>query len=111
MKIMAKTSSSGDILAPIFSGENYDFWRIKMRTVFITHDLWSLVKEGYIVPEDVAALSAAEKLALKSNIKRDSKALGVIQNAVTDEIFASISNEETTNGAWEVLQDEFRGSA
>ena len=32
---------------PIFNGKSYDFWSIQMRTLFMSHDLWELVEEGY----------------------------------------------------------------
>ncbi|XP_020263269.1 uncharacterized protein LOC109839251 [Asparagus officinalis] len=41
---------------------------------------------------------------------RDAKALGLIQNTVSDSIFPRISNEETAKAAWDILQEEYRGS-
>ncbi|KAM2173651.1 hypothetical protein ACFX1R_038467 [Malus domestica] len=46
---------------------------------------------------------------MKVNETRDAKALGIIQGAVSDEIFPRISNFETSKTAWDVLQQEFRG--
>ena len=40
---------------------------------------------------------------------KDAKALGIIQGAVSDDIFPRISNEETSKGAWDVLHQEFHG--
>ncbi|CAL2226909.1 unnamed protein product [Prunus armeniaca] len=40
---------------------------------------------------------------------KDAKALGIIQGAVSDDIFPIISNEETSKGAWDILHQEFHG--
>ncbi|XP_062005962.1 uncharacterized protein LOC133723153 [Rosa rugosa] len=80
-----------------------------MRTMFISHELWSYVDEGYTVPE-IENMSNAQKLELKTNIKKDAKALGILQNSVSDEIFPRISNEETAKAGWDVLLLEFKGS-
>ncbi|XP_024159212.1 uncharacterized protein LOC112166566 [Rosa chinensis] len=106
---MASSSNSLEIKVPIFSGKNFDFWMIKMRTMFISHELWSYVDEGYTVPE-IENMSNTKKLELKTNIKKDAKALGILQNSVSNEIFPRISNEETTKAAWNVLLLEFKGS-
>ncbi|CAL2226908.1 unnamed protein product [Prunus armeniaca] len=39
-------SSGGDLQAPIFNGDNYEFWKIQMRTIFKSHGLWDLVEKG-----------------------------------------------------------------
>ncbi|XP_024162529.1 uncharacterized protein LOC112169713 [Rosa chinensis] len=106
---MASSSNSSEIRVPIFNGENFDLWMIKMRTMFISHELWSYVDEGYTVPE-IENMSIAQKLELKKKIKKDAKALGILQNSVSEEIFPRISNEETTKAAWDVLLLEFKGS-
>lgn len=40
---------------------------------------------------------------------KDLKALGIIQNSVSDQIFPRIALEETSKGTWDKLQHEFRG--
>ncbi|KAM1597455.1 hypothetical protein ACFX1Z_032352 [Malus domestica] len=40
---------------------------------------------------------------------KDAKALGLIQGAVSDEIFPRIFHEETSKGAWDILQQEYHG--
>ncbi|KAI5341771.1 hypothetical protein L3X38_009646 [Prunus dulcis] len=37
------------------------------------------------------------------------RALGLVQSAVSDQIFHRIVNEETSKGAWDILKQEFRG--
>ncbi|KAI5355014.1 hypothetical protein L3X38_007909 [Prunus dulcis] len=105
-------SSMSELRAPIFNGSNYDFWRIKMCTIFKSHKLWDLVENGYeqsVKKEEGEDLTAAQKLVLEENIAKDAKALGLIQNAVSDDIFPRIALKESAKEAWEILQQEFRG--
>ncbi|XP_068312425.1 uncharacterized protein [Pyrus communis] len=110
---MATSSSEGDLRAPIFNGSNYDFWSIKMKTMFKSYDLWNLVDKGIEIAESGDESSDEDQKSVKSSMKinetRDAKALGIIQGAVSDEIFPRISNFETSKTAWDVLQQEFRG--
>ncbi|CAL8137561.1 unnamed protein product [Prunus armeniaca] len=49
---------------------------------------------------DEEGSSESEKVSL---LMKDAKALGIIQGAVSDDIFPRISNEETSKSAWDVL--------
>ena len=49
---MDNTTQSSTISVPIFNGENFDFWRVKMETYFSSQDLWDIVEEGFTVPAD-----------------------------------------------------------
>ena len=106
-------AGGGELRAPIFNGSNYDFWMIKLRTIFISQDLWRLVEKGYEEPEkdekDEKELTAAEKIALNDNVTKDAKALGLIQNAVSDDIFPRIAQQVTSKAAWDILKSEFVG--
>ncbi|XP_020412742.1 uncharacterized protein LOC109947236 [Prunus persica] len=105
-------SGMGELRAPIFNGSNYDFWIIKMCTIFKSHKLWDIVENGYDQPvkkEEGEILTAAQTLALEENVAKDAKALGLIQSAVSDDIFPRIALKELTKEAWETLQQEFRG--
>ena len=74
------TGSTGNGLqAPIFNGENFNFWQIKMKTIFQPHELWNLVEKGVDDPEKKEEdLSVAERKLLKENIVEDARALGII---------------------------------
>ncbi|CAN6726057.1 unnamed protein product [Malus baccata var. baccata] len=111
---MKGSSSSSELKAPVFDGENYDFWRIRMTTIFKSYDLWDLVQHGYELPEmEIDALeedlTETQLKTLKQNQMEDARALGIIQGAVSDTIFPRIANEKTAKGAWEVLQQEYKG--
>ena len=46
---------------PLFERENYDFWCVRMRTLFISLDLWDLVEEGFKEPKSIEDFSQAQK--------------------------------------------------
>ncbi|KAM2961184.1 hypothetical protein FF1_030791 [Malus domestica] len=114
-------SGSGEVRAPIFNGENYEFWSIKMKTIFKSYGLWNLVEKGFdesdlkkideseAKKKDKEESSGAGRMTLVEVLMKDAKALGLIQGAVSDEIFPRISHEETSKGAWDILQQEYHG--
>ncbi|XP_048434512.1 uncharacterized protein LOC125474629 [Pyrus x bretschneideri] len=108
-------SSGGDLRAPIFNGGNYEFWKIRMRTIFKSHGIWDLVEKGFEIPEskgkkvEEEGSSDSEKASLSDKLIKDAKALGIIQGAVSEDIFPRISNEETSKGTWDILHQEFHG--
>ena len=104
-------SGSGEVRAPIFNGENHEFWSIKMKTIFKSYGLWNLVEKGFdesdlkkideseAKKKDKEESSGAGRMTLVEVLMKDAKALGLIQGAVSDEIFPRISHEETSKGA------------
>ncbi|KAH0776442.1 hypothetical protein KY290_007853 [Solanum tuberosum] len=95
-------STTSQQLIPIFNGDKYEFWSIKMKTLFKSQELWDLVEKGY-AEED-------EEQRLRENKKKDSKALFYIQQAIHDSIFSRIAVAETSKQAWDILKKEFHGS-
>ncbi|GKV09294.1 hypothetical protein SLEP1_g20817 [Rubroshorea leprosula] len=70
-KEMAINNNLGSVshpTIPLFKGNGYEIWSTKMKTLFMSQDLWDLVERGYTE----AALSAE---ALKDTKKKDVKAL------------------------------------
>ncbi|XP_021800105.1 uncharacterized protein LOC110744442 [Prunus avium] len=119
---------------PIFNGENYELWRIRMKTILISYGIWELVEEGVPIPNPKGKKKETEtsnKSLLSELLKQDAKrwisskelfqmssspefqmrckALDLIQGAVSDELIPRISNEVTAKGAWDLLQQEYRG--
>ncbi|CAL8085699.1 unnamed protein product [Prunus armeniaca] len=95
-------SGSSEVRTSIFSGENYEFWRIKMLKKGVTiSDSKKKTAEGSAEEED------DEKTV--AEYMRDAKALGIIQNAVSDQIFPRIANADTAKMAWDLLYGEYHG--
>ena len=75
---------------PQFDWKNYEYWSIKMKTLFCSQELWDLVENGFIEPRDQATynvLSQAKKDLLKENMKKNAKALFFIQQEKEESIF------------------------
>ena len=73
-----------------------------MKTLFKSQELWDLVENGFVDPD--------EENRLRENRKRDSKALFFIQQAVHEIVFSRIATAATSKQAWTILQTEFQGS-
>ena len=105
-------SSTSELRTPIFNGENYEFWSIRMKTILKSHGLWVLVENGLsdldLKKEKEEAVDT-EKSMVVQTLMKDARALGLIQSAVSDQLFPRIVNEETSKGAWDLLKLEFRG--
>ena len=98
------------ILIPIFRGENYDFWSIKMKTYFCAQDLWDIVSKGFTIPEDISILFVPQKKELKENKQKDSLVLLALQLSLGDKLFPRIIGAQSAKAAWDKLQEEFQGS-
>ncbi|XP_021829447.1 uncharacterized protein LOC110769725 [Prunus avium] len=107
-------SGSSEVRTPIFSGENYEFWRIRMTMIFKAHGLWKLVEKGISTSDPKkkkAEGSSEEEVDEKTAAAymQDAMALGIIQTVVSYQIFPRIANAETTKMAWNLLYGEYHG--
>ena len=83
-----------------------------MKTLFISHDLWDLVEDGYeagATQEEIASWSAAKQNDFKNNKKKDARALLFIQQGVSKAIFPRIMGAKTSKEAWDLLRNQFQG--
>ncbi|KAE8655756.1 hypothetical protein F3Y22_tig00117017pilonHSYRG00111 [Hibiscus syriacus] len=90
------SSSSSQLPIPLFSSEKYQFWSVKMQTLFKSQDLWELVEEGISETDDAAKM--------RENKKNDAKSLYLLQQAVHDDIFPAILSASSSREAWLTLQ-------
>lgn len=104
---------SSQQVIPIFDGDKYDFWRIKMTTIFKTRKLWTVVEDG-VPDQPTQREETPEVIQLKSQWEEaqihDMMALQILQTAVTDQIFSRIAPAVTSKEAWEALKSEFQGT-
>ncbi|XP_050897830.1 uncharacterized protein LOC127104703 [Lathyrus oleraceus] len=114
---MAPTSNSSTVYSnvkvPLFEGENYDFWAVKMETLFTSLDVLEFVQNEY---EETAATEVGESSQQLEELKKkkkitDAGVLGMIQRAISISIFPRIMRENTSKGAWNILQQEFEGDS
>ena len=80
--------------------------------MFASQDLWELVEDGFeeLVDEnEFNALTQAEKDLLKSNKKKDSKALFYIYQVVHENVFPNIAATKRSKDAWDNLKIAYQG--
>lgn len=110
---MASTSTSMGMFNtqfPQFNGKNYDYWAITMRALFASQDLWDLVEYRFEEPryeKEFNNLTQAEKDLLKSNRKKDSKALVFLYQAVHESVFPRIAAAKTSKEEWQTLKTAY----
>lgn len=98
---------------PIFDGEKYDFWSIKMTTILKTRKLWSVVEEGVGAPPaqmDETPETARARSLREEAMMNDTLTLQILQTAVSDHIFSRIAAASTSKEAWDALKEEYEGS-
>ncbi|XP_068336440.1 uncharacterized protein [Pyrus communis] len=108
---------NAEVRTPIFSGENYKFWRIKMVTIFKSHGLWNQVEKGITTPDSKKKAKTDEDTdadgdddeKMAAIFMKDAKALDITQSAVSDQIFPRIVNADSTKVAWDLLYGEYHG--
>ncbi|KAK5843163.1 hypothetical protein PVK06_005606 [Gossypium arboreum] len=94
---------------PIFNGEGYHIWVVKMKTYLQALDLWEVVNlDVELVPLRVNPTVAQIRQHADERTKRH-KAMSCIQNCVLDVIFTRIMACETPKQAWNKLKEEFQG--
>ncbi|XP_039143968.1 uncharacterized protein LOC120281110 [Dioscorea cayenensis subsp. rotundata] len=97
----SSSSSSREANVPFFKGENYNLWSLMMKTMFRSKDLWSLVEKGFSGEGDGARLN--------ESMKKDAKALFLIQQALDPRVLIRISEAKTAKEAWDIIKTEFQG--
>ena len=105
------TSNSMGMQLPLFDGKNYDYWAITMKALFASQDLWEIVEDGFEQPADeneFNRLTQAKKDLLKSNRKKDSKALVFLYQAVHESVFPRIAAAKTSKEAWQTLKTPYQ---
>ena len=69
---------------PLFNGENYDFWSVKMKTQLESNDVWEYVEDGFEDYKGVEVLTEGQKQQLKVDKRKNAKALSMTQQRITD---------------------------
>ncbi|XP_078166214.1 uncharacterized protein LOC144560863 [Carex rostrata] len=97
--------------APMLTGNNYGIWKVKMETLLLSQGLWDIIENGYTTYATGHQLKEEEKKQLKEDKMKDARALFLIQQGVAENIFSCIINATKSKDAWDMLQQEFKGSA
>ena len=100
---MEGESSFSAVAPPIFNGDNYQMWAVRMETYLEALDLWEAIEDDYEVPP----LSANPTVAQKEKKTRKSKAKACLFAAVSQMIFMCIMSLKTAKKIWDYLKAEY----
>lgn len=95
--------SSGSVV-PVFKGDGYEHWSLRMKTILRSKELWEVVNQGITVV-------AQGQENIRQTRKKNAQAMAIIQQGVHDSIFFRIVAAETSKKTWELLQAEFQGDS
>nr|GMC86785.1 cysteine proteinase 3-like [Ipomoea batatas]GME08098.1 cysteine proteinase 3-like [Ipomoea batatas] len=94
---------------PVFTGENYHAWFVKMETYLEAHGLWEMM-EIYEVPALPEDPTISQMREYREEKKKMNKAKTCIHSALTDEVFTKIMTCKTGKQAWVLLKNEYEGN-
>lgn len=103
------SSGSYAISPPVFDGENYQVWAIKMQTHMEACDLWEAVEEDYEIPVLPSNPTMAQIKLHKERKTRKSKAKSCLYAALSPTIFSRIMTLESAKAIWDFLKEEYQG--
>lgn len=107
MLIFIGMMTNYDLQAPIFVGEEYSSWKVKMRHFLIAKGLWDCIIVEYEEPEYWSSLVDEERRRWKEEQHQNCIALLEIKKGLAQNTFPFIASCRTTASAWKRLQDVF----
>ncbi|KAF2319047.1 hypothetical protein GH714_012959 [Hevea brasiliensis] len=104
------SSNAGALSPPIFNGENYQIWAMRMKALLKGLDLWEAVDMGADPPPLRANPTVTQLKHYAEESAKKFKALSYIHSAMSESIFTCIMACETGKEAWDRLREEFQWS-
>lgn len=86
---------------PLFKGEGYERWCVKIKMLFRSQGLWKVVENGVITTGTEAQKEESQR--------EDARALYLIQQAIDDQIFDRIAGVGSAKEAWKHIQTQYQG--
>ncbi|XP_022931554.1 uncharacterized protein LOC111437700 [Cucurbita moschata] len=102
-------SSFSAVAPPVFDGDNYQMWAVRMETYLEALDLWEAIEEDYEVPPLPTNPTVAQIQLQKEKKTRKSKAKACLFAAVSEMIFMRIMSLKTAKEIWDYLKAEYEG--
>ncbi|XP_016549116.2 uncharacterized protein LOC107848917 [Capsicum annuum] len=94
---------------PVFDGENYQAWAVKMQAYLEACDLWVAVEEDYEVLPLPENPTMAQIRAHKERRTTKPKAKSCFFVAVSTIIFSSVMTCKSAKEIWDFLKKEYKG--
>ncbi|KAG6521478.1 hypothetical protein ZIOFF_018599 [Zingiber officinale] len=105
----ASGSGFSSTTPPVFDGENYQAWAVKMSAFMEGSDLWEVVKDDYEVTPLTDNPTINHIQFHKESITRKAKAKSCLYAAVSPFIFNRIMKFPTAKDIWNFLKIEYEG--
>ncbi|XP_056165624.1 uncharacterized protein LOC130137714 [Syzygium oleosum] len=102
-------ASFSTITAPIFDGDNYQAWAVKMQAFMEGADLWEAVEEDYEVADLPNNPTINQIRYHKERVTRKAKAKSCLFSAVSSTIFTRIMKKDSAHDIWNYLKEEYEG--
>ena len=98
---MASKEGCSTNKAPFFTGENYAFWKIRMRTYIMSLgiEVWAAVELGY------APKSTDTEKEAKESFVANAKAMNAILNGLCEAEFIKVMHKDTAKKIWDTLEN------
>jgi len=106
---MEVEASFSSIAPPVFDGDNYQIWALRMETYLDALDLWEAVEEDYEIPALPNNPTMAQIKAHKEKKTKKSKAKACLFAAVSSTIFTRIMSLKSAKEIWDHLKTEYEG--
>ncbi|XP_075507299.1 uncharacterized protein LOC142544102 [Primulina tabacum] len=107
---METETSFSHIAPPIFDGDNYQVWAIKMTTYLEALDLWEAIEEDYDVQPLPENPTMTQLRIHKERKTKKSKAKACLFSAISSTIFTRIMSLESAKNIWDYLKKEYQGN-
>ncbi|XP_031378501.1 uncharacterized protein LOC116193898 [Punica granatum] len=105
----AGSSGFSAMAPPMFDGENYQAWAIKMTAFMEGCDLWEAVEEDYEVAPLPNNPTMAQIKLHKEKKTRKAKAKSCLYAVVSPTVFTRIMRLESAKAIWDYLKEEYEG--
>ncbi|XP_070043066.1 uncharacterized protein [Nicotiana tomentosiformis] len=93
---------------PRLTKDNYEKWRLHIKAILSSQDVWGIVDRGYAKPDNEKALPQNEKDVLEKTRKKDQQVLALIHQCLNDAMFEKVADANTSKEAWEILQNSLQ---
>ncbi|XP_031404434.1 uncharacterized protein LOC116213566 [Punica granatum] len=107
METAASMPGFSTISPPVFNGENYETWEIKMKAFVEGADLWEAVAEDYEVAPLPDNPTINQIKYHKQRVTRKAKAKLCLYAAVSPNIFTRIIRLQSAKAIWDYLKGEY----
>jgi hypothetical protein len=106
---MDDESGFSKVAPPLFDGNNYDIWAVKMEAYLEALDVWEAIEADYEVPPLPNNPTMAQLKYHKEKKTKKAKAKSCLFAGVSETVFTRIMTLKTPKAIWDYLKEEYAG--